>query len=131
MAEIPILNFQDLYRKHGSEEITTHFLELWHYTSADGLLGIVRNEQSEHGKLHFWFTRSDCLNDTSEGTHILLLFRQVCSDLLQENTITQSFYDAIKNAEIPNHQFVNFPVPSCEAWHRSPRRERAPIPSPR
>ena len=77
MAESPILNFQDLYRKHCSEETTTRFLELWHYTSADGLLGILRNEKSEHGKLHFWFTRSDCLNDTSEGTHILFLFRQV------------------------------------------------------
>lgn len=114
MAESPILNFQELYRKHCSEETNTRFLELWHYTSADGLLGIVRNEKSEHGKLHFWFTRSDCLNDTSEGTHILFLFRQVCSELLQENTITQSFYDAIKNAEIPNHQFVNFPVPARE-----------------
>ena len=41
MAESHILNFQDLYKKHCSEEITTRFLELWHYTRADGLFGIV------------------------------------------------------------------------------------------
>ena len=114
MTESPVLTFNDLYRKHCSEELHTRFFELWHYTSADGLLGIIRNEPNEIGKLHFWFTRSDCLNDTSEGTHILLLFREVCSELIQKNIITQSFYDVIKNAEIPNHQFVNFPIPARE-----------------
>ena len=116
MVHSPILNFQDLYRKHCSEENNTPFLELWHYTSADGLLGIIKNEQTEYGKLHFWFTRSDCLNDTSEGTNIMFLFRQVCSELFQENEISQSFFDAIKNAEIPNHQFVNFPIPAREKF---------------
>ena len=91
MTESPVLTFNDLYRKHCSEELHTRFFELWHYTSADGLLGIIRNEPNEIGKLHFWFTRSDCLNDTSEGTHILLLFREVCSELIQKNIITQSF----------------------------------------
>ena len=116
MVHSPILNFQDLYRKHCSKENNTPFLELWHYTSADGLLGIIKNEQTEYGKLHFWFTRSDCLNDTSEGTNIMFLFRQVCSELFQENEISQSFFDAIKNAEIPNHQFVNFPIPAREKF---------------
>ncbi len=116
MGELPINNFQDLYRKHCSDETNTHFLQLWHYTSADGLLGIIRNEPNEQGKLHFWFTRSDCLNDTSEGTHILRLFRQVCIELLQQNTITPSFYEAIKDSEISNHQFVNFPIPSREEF---------------
>ena len=117
MTEPPSFNFNDLYRKHFSQEPYTFYFELWHYTSADGLLGIIRNEQSEHGKLHFWFTRSDCLNDTSEGTHILLLFRQICSELLQQSKITQSFYDVIKNAEIPEHQFINFPIPASEGFH--------------
>lgn len=116
MSETSINNFQDLYRKHGLEEKNTQFLELWHYTSADGLLGIIRNDQNEIGKLHFWFTRSDCLNDTSEGTNILFLFRQVCCELLQENIITQSFYDVVKNVEIPDHQFVNFPIPARERF---------------
>ena len=114
MDESPILNFKELYRKYCYEETNTHFFNLWHYTSADGLLGIIRNEQKEHRKLHFWFTRSDCLNDTSEGTHILFLFRKICSELLQDNVITQSFYEVIKGTEISNHQFVNFPIPAHE-----------------
>lgn len=114
MVESKIFNFQDLYRKYCSEETPTRFFELFHYTSADGLLGIVKNEQDERGKLHFWFTRSDCLNDISEGIHILSLFREMCSNLLKENVITQSFYDAIKSAEISDHHFVNFPIPSRE-----------------
>ena len=114
MDESPILNFKELYRKYCYEETNTHFFNLWHYTSADGLLGIIRNEQKEHRKLHFWFTRSDCLNDISEGTHILSLFRKICSELLQDNVITQSFYEVIKGTEISNHQFVNFPIPARE-----------------
>ena len=111
MVESAIHSFRELYQKHGSEDNNTQFLNLWHYTSADGLMGIIRNEPCEHKKLHFWFTRSDCLNDTSEGTHILFLFRQICSELLDNNVISQSFYKVIKDAEIPNHQFVNFPIP--------------------
>lgn len=116
MSESKILNFRDLRRKYYSKETDTQFLTLWHYTSADGLLGIIRNEQNEHGKLHFWFTRSDCLNDTSEGTHILSLFSQVCLELYQQNVVTQSFYDAIKDSEIPNYQFVSFPIPAREGF---------------
>ena len=114
MSESSIQSFRELYQRHGLEETNTQFFNLWHYTSADGLMGIIRDEQNEHKKLHFWFTRSDCLNDTSEGTHILKLFRQVCIELLQQNIITQSFYEIIRDAEIPNHQFINFPIPSQE-----------------
>lgn len=116
MVNAPILNFKDLYKKHYCNETHTKFFNLWHYTSADGLMGIIRNEPKEHGQLHFWFTRSDCLNDTSEGNHILFLFRQMCAELLQQKTISQSFYDAINNAEIPDRQFVNFPIPSREDY---------------
>ena len=116
MSELPIINFRDLYRKYCNNEPATFFSKLWHYTSAEGLLGIIKNESNEKGKLHFWFTRSDCLNDTSEGTHILRLFRQVCTELLQQNAITLSFYETIKDSEISNHQFVNFPIPSRDEF---------------
>ena len=53
MTESPVLTFNDLYRKHCSEELHTRFFELWHYTSADGLLGIIRNEPNEIGKQNF------------------------------------------------------------------------------
>ncbi len=114
MSKTSICDFNDLYNKYCIEETQTPFFELWHYTSVDGLLGIIRNEQNEHKKLHFWFTRSDCLNDKSEGTDILRLFLEECSKLLEINAITKSFYDTIKNAEISNHQFVNFPIPTHE-----------------
>ena len=114
MTESPIFNFKDLYKKHYYNETHTQFFNLWHYTSADGLMGIIRNEAKEHGNLHFWFTRSDCLNDTSEGNHILNLFQNVCSELLRQKTISDSFYDAIHSAEIPDSQFINFPLPPRE-----------------
>lgn len=114
MADNMIIDFDGLYKKFFLEEAYDYISSLWHYTSADGLVGIVRDEQNEHGKLHFWFTRSDCLNDTSEGKHILDLFKEVCVELLESESIDISFYNAIYNAEISNHQFVNFPTPSVE-----------------
>ena len=112
MSEVQINDFNDLHIKHHFEERKMDFLPLWHYTSVDGLMGIIRNEKTGHGKMHFWFTRSDCLNDTSEGEHILNLFNEICSTLLKEKEINQSFYECIKDATIPNSQFINFPVPA-------------------
>lgn len=112
MSEIQINDFNDLHIKHHFEERKMDFFPLWHYTSVDGLMGIIRNNKTEHGKMHFWFTRSDCLNDTSEGEHILNLFKELCSTLLKEKEINQSFYECIKDATIPNSQFINFPVPA-------------------
>lgn len=114
MNKTTSFTFNELYRKYCSTELHTQFCELWHYTSANGLVGIIRNESDEHGHLHFWFTRSDCLNDTSEGNHILNLFKKVCTELLQQKAISDSFYDAIHSAEIPDSQFINFPVPPLE-----------------
>ncbi len=114
MGESTIKNFRELYDKYRSEEPNIYFEKLWHYTSAEGLLGIVRQEENEHKKLHFWFTRSDFLNDTSEGTHVLPLFEQICSELFEQNIITQSFYGLIKDVELSDHQFINFPIPARE-----------------
>lgn len=116
MSESPIKDFGDLYMKYDSDDSTVPFCSLWHYTSADGLMGIVRDKPGEHKKLHFWFSRSDCLNDTSEGTHILSLFREVCSELHKKNDISQPFYEAIKDVEIPDSQFINYPIPPSEGF---------------
>lgn len=126
MSESSIQNFKNLYRKHGSEDNTTQLSWLWHYTSSDGLMGIIRDEPCEHKKLHFWFTRSDCLNDPSEGIHILSLFRQISSELLEQSVISQSFYDVIKDAEIPNAQFINFPIPPHEGYAHESVMDIAP-----
>ncbi len=114
MNKTTSFTFNKLYRKYCSKEAHTQFCKLWHYTSADGLVGIIKNESDEHGHLHFWFTRSDCLNDISEGNHILHLFQNVCAELLQQKAISAAFYDAIHNAEIPDSQFINFPIPPRE-----------------
>lgn len=117
MSETAILSFRDLYKKHHFEESVTSFFPLWHYTSGNGLMGIIRNAPSEIGKLHFWFTRSDCLNDTSEGMHILDLYQSVSEELLEQGRISNTFYDYIKDLEISKHQFINFPVPPSEGYY--------------
>lgn len=106
-----IRSFRELYIKHRYNDQKTIFSPLWHYTSGDGLLGIIRNNSGEHGKLHFWFTRSDCLNDTSEGNHILDLYKTVCETLFSEHTINEEFYRLIRDFDISAHQFINYPVP--------------------
>lgn len=107
-----ITNFKDLYRKHNYNDEKLNLKPLWHYTSAEGLTGIIR--QKEKGKLHFWFTRSDCLNDASEGNHILNIYHEVCEHLLDDHEITKEFYNQIKDIEIPLEQFINYPVPPPE-----------------
>lgn len=112
MVDSTIKSFKELFRKHEYENDKLSFMPLWHYTSGNGLLGIIRNNSSDHGKLHFWFTRSDCLNDTSEGNHILDLYTTVCETLYSEHIINEEFYELIKGVEISAHQFINYPVPS-------------------
>jgi len=116
LSESTVLSFRELFHKHHFEEATHAFTPLWHYTSGNGLMGIIRNDAHEQGKLHFWFTRSDCLNDPSEGKHIKDLYRSTCNLLLQEGKISNSFFDQIKDLEASNHQFINFPVPPHDGF---------------
>ena len=116
MAESSINSFKDLYNKYRYEDESVTYRYLWHYTSVDGLTGIIRDKPCEHKKLHFWFSRSDCLNDTSEGTHILFLFRQTCSELLEQNVISQSFYEAIKGVSISNNHLFFYPIPPRDGF---------------
>ena len=106
------MNFTKLYSNEYLRKQDVNIHKLWHYTSANGLMGIVRNTPEERGNLHFWFTRSDCLNDTSEGYHILDLYKNMLEDLLKNKEINKSFFDSVKDAEISNYQLINFPVPS-------------------
>lgn len=120
MDDKQIYEFRDLHKKYQFDDNVFHFSPLWHYTSADGLVGIIRDVPTEHGRLHFWFTRSDCLNDTSEGTHILVMFRKVCVDLLRQGYISQEFYDCIISCSISYHQLINYPLPpSDDGTHNS------------
>ena len=108
--------FKDLYEKDYTDRSIGEISTLWHYTNAEGLMGVVRNDITERGKLHFWFTRSDCLNDPSEGKHIMSLYRNVCGEMLARGEISQAFFDAIKDAEIATDQFIKFPVPVEGSW---------------
>lgn len=116
MENIQICGFDDLHKKHRFEITEDSFTLLWHYTSVNGLTGIVRKDPKEHGKLHFWFTRSDCLNDPSEGVHALDLFRGICDRLYEQNEIDQSFYEFVKDAKIPDAQLINFPIPPQDGF---------------
>ena len=109
-------NFKELYEKDYNVRSIGEISALWHYTNAEGLMGVVRNDKAERGKLHFWFTRSDCLNDPSEGTHIMGLYRSVCDEMLSRGEISQGFFDAVSDAEIASDQFINFPVPAEGSW---------------
>lgn len=106
--------FHELYDKHHYDKKETFNWCFWHYTSIDGLMGIVRNDKNERHKLHFWFTRCDCLNDTSEGNYIITLFKSVCNELLEAKDISEEFFNNIIDLEIPDDQFIHFPLPPKE-----------------
>lgn len=101
----------ELHKKYSCNENKYEFLNVWHYTNIDGFLGIIKDNS-----LHFWFTRSDCLNDISEGNHILDLYRRLCHNLFVAQKIDQNFYESIKNIEISSHHFINYPIPPKEGY---------------
>ena len=80
---------------------------LWHYTDCNGLLGVIRKQA-----LTFRFTRSDCLNDISEGKDIEKYYSIVCESLLKDNRISKSFYNAIKDIKPTGDRFFVYPSPS-------------------
>lgn len=63
---------------------------IFHYTSPDGLLGILQ----EKGPT-LWFSQYDSLNDTTEGTHAIDVYQRACKELLENGTIDRHFYQAI------------------------------------
>lgn len=63
---------------------------LYHYTSPDGLLGILK----ETGPV-LWFSQYDSLNDMTEGIHILEVYQTVCKELFDSSKIDSAFYQAI------------------------------------
>lgn len=67
---------------------------IYHYTSPNGLLGILQKE-----KPILWFSRFDSLNDTSEGTYIVDVYKNVCEKLYEKQEIDKPFYVAIKDIQ--------------------------------
>lgn len=95
-----------------TERFMEHFyndttpVTLWHYTDCNGLVGIIEDK-----KLKLWFTRSDCLNDISEGKDIEKYYSTVCQDLLNQNMISQEFYNAIEGVKPTNDRLLVYPSP--------------------
>lgn len=63
---------------------------VFHYTSPDGLLGILGKDGPT-----LRFSQYNSLNDTTEGIHIIEIYRCVCKELLDEGEIDSSFCNLI------------------------------------
>lgn len=113
MNDNEVTTISKLYQKHRPDNEISSLTPLWHYTSVDGLMGIVSKEEQT---LHFWFTRSDCLNDTSEGRHIIELFRSVCSELYEQGDIDESFWEITKSIDISPYHLISYPLPPTEDY---------------
>lgn len=61
-----------------------------------GLKGIIRDDPTERRKLHFWFTRYDCLNDLSEGVYAIELFKKICVELKDNQKIEDDYFQALE-----------------------------------
>ncbi len=72
---------------------------IYHYTSPQGLLGILENKN-----VTFWFSRYDCMNDISEGKNVLEVYNDVCEELISEKKIGDNFYENIKGIKIDDRE---------------------------
>lgn len=61
---------------------------LYHYTSPEGLIGILNSEN-----FVLRFSRFDCLNDVTEGILAYKLFNEVIAELKNENLISDQLYE--------------------------------------
>ena len=88
---------------------------IWHYTNLNALLGILGDSnvsRKPDKKMSFWFTRSDCLNDKSEGLEILKIIKKASSELLEAGEIDDSFHNVVCATKTPRKQTFPFPVTS-------------------
>ena len=116
MSDISMHEFYDLYKKYSFNDNDNLFQPIWHYTSVDGLTGIIQDNKNEYNKLHFWFTRSDCLYDTSEGSNkedSLDMWRYYAKDNGGYGLkLTPFIFDSYKEYEYSEYNekalFVNF-----------------------
>ena len=75
----------------------------WHYTSADGLKGILTADA-----IRLWFTRSDCLNDASEGGEIFALYDQVRREWCGAHPEQAAFAEVLRGIDIPKERYLLF-----------------------
>ena len=68
------------------------FDPIYHYTSPQGLIGILQDKSPV-----LWFSQFNSLNDTTEGIHAVDVFQYVCKKMLEEGEISDVFYQEICN----------------------------------
>ena len=89
---------------------------LYHYTSPDGLMGIL-NEKAPV----LWFTRADCVNDPTEGHYMIAFYKNICEELLQNKDIDLAFYNSISDIK-PNSKIYYCSI-NKERWLKRPKSE--------
>lgn len=99
--------FSELYLKDYTPDESKAHPYLWHYTNANGLMGIVSPVDTD--SLTFWFTRSDCLNDSSEGENVIECLRLVGKELYASGNISQDVYDSTLDRIIPSKHIITYP----------------------
>ncbi len=77
-------------------------IEIYHYTSTDGLLGIIQRD----GRLKLWFTRYDSLNDRTERKEFLEQLYSYCDQKLEEGSFSEEFYQIIKNIDFSDRRNI-------------------------
>ena len=77
-------------------ELTSEFpTEIFHYTTASGLKGILHGDN-----VTLWFTDYRFLNDKSEGQIFTQVYQEVCDDYRKSNKITPTESKIMKQLDI-------------------------------
>ncbi len=82
-----------------------HDEPVYHYTSPDGLLGIIKDKG-----INLRFTRYDCVNDLSEGRDVIRCYHLACIRALNTGIISRAFYEAIWTIELDVSAVMSFNI---------------------
>ncbi|MCM1399175.1 MAG: hypothetical protein NC225_06790 [Clostridium sp.] len=85
------------------ESIRNDKLFIYHYTSPEGLDGILRGD-----KPTFYFSRYDALNDISEGNDVSDVFQKVEMDMYNNKDISEEFHKLIVDVTTENKYLFSF-----------------------
>ena len=72
---------------------------VYHYTSPEGLLGILGITKNDATPC-LRFTRADYVNDASEGSYILDIYGKVLYELYENHDVNEEFYNTFRDIEI-------------------------------
>ena len=83
-------SWENTYRRILDQLTKLETQTIFHYTSPEVLLKILNKDNIE-----LRFTRSDCVNDTTEGKHIIEVYKKLCNELLANKLISKEFFDLV------------------------------------